>query len=111
MKPAFRFADRLGKKLSLVFLGYLLAMPLAVSAQTQGTYINSATITGIPPQVNATNFINSGAWNIFTAPLPYQTSHTLNYTNTGTMNGAVGWEFDNGPLSGGGRGWSANFFN
>jgi len=84
-------------------------MPIAAGAQS-GTYV-SPSIVNSPPQVDAANFINAGIWNIATAPYPFQTFNTLNYTNTGTMNGAVGWEFDEGPNPPGVRGWSANFFN
>src|ERR1700722_18525502 len=110
MKPAFKSVERLGKKLSSALLGCLLSASFAAIAQ-QDTYNSPSTVTGTPPNVDATNFINAGFWSIVTSPLPYQTSDTLNYTNTGEMNGSLGWEFDHGPLSGGGRGWSANFFN
>ncbi|MGA3285736.1 MAG: hypothetical protein ABSD57_14925 [Verrucomicrobiota bacterium] len=94
--------------LALAF-GLMLA-PFAVRGQ-QSIYVNNGTISGIPPQVNATNFYNSGSWDIFTSPYPYQTANTLNYTNVGSMTGSVGWEFDHGPLPNGGRGMSANFVN
>jgi len=97
--------------LSLFFIGCLLALPLAASA-TQGTYISPATVTGSPPQVDATNFVNNGAWNIVTVPYPYQTTHTLNYYNSGTMYSGVGWEFDYGlNVNLSGRSWSASFTN
>jgi hypothetical protein len=112
MKPAFKSAKRLGKKLSLVFLGCLLAAPFAAVAQIMGTY-NSPSVVNSPPMVDATNFVNTGVWNINTGSLPYTTFYTRNYTNTGggSMTGSVGWEFDQGPLSNGGRGWSTSFFN
>jgi hypothetical protein len=114
MKAVFKSTERLGKKLSSIFLGYLLVVPFAAIAQMD-TFVSPAIVPVPPstsaPAVNATNFINAGVWNIETEPLPYQTANTLNYTNTGQMNGSVGWEFDHGPLSGGSRGWSANFFN
>jgi hypothetical protein len=110
MKSAFKSAGQHGKKLSSLLVGCLLALPLAVSA-TQGTYISPATVGPIPPQVDATNFYNAGVWNINSSPSPYETYHTLNYTNNGTMNGSPGWEFDYGTVPNGARGWSANFFN
>ena len=118
MKPASTLANnRLEKKLSAIFLGCLLALPFAASAQ-QGTYVSPPIVGNPAPNVNATNFINAGIWNINNSyphvpysPLPYQTFNTLNYTNTGTMNGSIGWEFDHGPNPPGVRGWSANFFN
>jgi hypothetical protein len=63
-----------------------------------------------PPQVDATNFLNEGIWEIATEA-PFETANTLNYTNEGAMYGSVGWEFDYGPLPGGGRGMAENFFN
>jgi O-glycosyl hydrolase len=98
-------------------LAGLMLSPLAGLA-TDSIYINTGTINNNNlPQVDATNFYNSGTWNIDTAdypyylPTPYQTAHTLNYTNVGTMVNSVGWEFDYGPLPLGGRGWSASFAN
>ncbi len=91
-------------------LAGLILAPLAVLG-TDSIYINTGTISGIPPNVDATNFYNSGSWNITTTPNPYQTAYTLNYTNNGTMIGTVGWEFDYGPLPLGGRGMSASFLN
>src|SRR6478735_3591027 len=56
---------------------------------------NSATVTD-PPQIDATNFVNSGVIDIFTT-LPFETSDTLNYTNSGTMIASPGWFFDTAP--------------
>jgi len=106
----FKRTQTFGKKFCLPLLLCLGLIPLCARAGLASTNFNS-TIIGIPPQVDATNFINSGTWNIETAPYPYETRDTLNYTNTGNMNGAVGWEFDLGPISNGGRGWSASFYN
>jgi len=39
------------------------------------------------------------------------TQNTLNYTNTATMNGSVGWRFDLGYPNTGFRFWSASFLN
>jgi hypothetical protein len=94
---------------------FLLGLVLSVFAAkaTDSLYSNSGTINNANlPNVDATNFVNSGTWNISTSA-PYETSHTLNYTNKskGSMSGSVGWEFDYGPLPLGGRGMSANFFN
>jgi hypothetical protein len=96
-----------GKSLP-VLIGLMLG-PLMVEA-TDPIYINTGTINGIPPNVDATNFYNSGTWDIVTDPLPYTTANTQNYTNEGSMTGSVGWEFDFGPSSGP-RGMSASFFN
>jgi hypothetical protein len=97
---------------SLSLLSGVILTPLAGMA-TDSIYINTGAINNSNiPEVDATNFFNSGTWNIFGLALPYQTSHTLNYTNTGTMVSSVGWEFDYGPLPLiGERGWSASFVN
>jgi hypothetical protein len=110
MKPVFKLAGGLGEKLTSVFLGCLLAASWAANAQ-QATFISPAIVGNPAPNVNATNFINAGSWNIDTSPLPYQTFSTYNYTNTGTMIGSVGWDFSHGPYPNGVRGWAANFFN
>jgi hypothetical protein len=91
----------------------LLAGLILISGVALGQSQSTATFTGnitTPPQVNATNFYNSGTWNIITAT-PFTTANTLNYTNVGTMNGSVGWEFDWGPTIAGQRSMSASFFN
>ena len=70
---------------------------------------NSATIT-FPPQIDATNFINSGVISITTRD-PFETSDTLNFTNSGTMIGSVGWFFDDAAPEHGPRRPSDNFVN
>ena len=105
---------RLRAKSLLILFSLLLSSFMALA--TQSTFSNTGAIDGIPPNVDATNFYNSGTWAIETS-MPYQTQHTLNYTNTGngttsgSMIGSVGWEFDYGPLPSGGRGMSASFYN
>ncbi len=111
MRPIFSKLTRQLDKglLSILLLLVLAGFPVAVQA-TDALYTSPATVTGTPPQVDATNFYNAGIWNIFTT-LRFTTAHTLNYTNIGTMNGSVGWEFDWGPTFAGMRSWSANFVN
>ncbi len=113
MKPVVKSAGYFGKQWALMLAACLLALPWAVVAQPTGTYISPASVT-TPPQVNATNFINAGTWAISTprlSPIPFWTSSTYNYTNTGTMACSIGWQFDHGPWPSGARDWSANFFN
>lgn len=93
---------------SLLLLASLIFSPEVVMG-TDSIASFSGIIT-TPPNVDATNFYNSGTWNITTAA-PYKTANTLNYTNVGTMTGSVGWEFDLGPAGAGQRGLSASFFN
>ncbi len=93
-----------------MLLGFLL-LPGALMA-TDLVYNNSGTINNANiPQVDAITFINSGTWDINFSIYVYETANTLNYTNTGTMNSAPGWEFDLNPSSTGQRTNSANFFN
>jgi hypothetical protein len=99
---------------SLLLLIGLILSPLAVMG-TSSIYINSGIIAydsatygstvSYLPNIDATNFYNSGIWNIYTlnpqtvyrnTGTPYTTANTMNYTNTGTMTGSVGWEFDFG---------------
>ena len=92
-----------------MLLFVLAGFPFAVQA-TDALYSSPATVTTPVPQVDATNFYNAGAWNIFTTDR-FRTAHTLNYTNIGTMIGSVGWEFDWGPSFAGTRSPSVNFVN
>src|SRR6516225_4432678 len=107
---------RLGTHVPLL-LACVFLVPGAGLA-TDSIYINTGLINNSNlPNIDATNFLNSGSWEVnpsqpIAVQLPYTTQHTLNYTNTGTMYSAVGWEFDYGPLPLiGGRGWSASFVN
>lgn len=111
MKSIFlRVFGRLGGGASLILLGLLLPSLPALATDSIRTFAGSVTSLPQPP-VDATNFVNNGTWDIFTAT-PYNTAHTLNYTNENSMVGSVGWEFDYGPLAGtGGRGLSSTFFN
>lgn len=90
-------------------LSCLALVPLVVRG-IDATYISPPSVTFPIPQIDAINFYNAGTWNIFTLS-PFETAHTLNYTNKGSMTGSVGWEFDWGAPVLGPRSWSANFFN
>src|ERR1035438_5016394 len=109
----FRFLNssrRPGAKLFPALLSLML-LPCAVMA-TDPLYNNTGTIGNANlPQVDATTFVNSGTWDIFTSPYLYETANTLNYTNSGTMLGSPGWQFDLNPSSTGQRTNSAIFFN
>jgi hypothetical protein len=88
----------------------LCLCPMAGMA-TSTNYINTGTISGNPPQVDAINFFNSGTWFISTVA-PYETANTLTYTNKGFMFGTPGWEFDLGPsITGSRTNLSAVFYN
>lgn len=83
-------------------------LPSVVQA-ADAVWDNSGTVTA-PPQIDATNFVNSGLINIFTS-LPFETSDTLNYTNSGTMIGSPGWFFVTSPSNTGQDRAAANFVN
>ena len=94
-------------------LSCLALVPLVVRGGTASTWDSrtvGAFFSGTPPQIDAINFYNEATWNIGTVS-PFETAHTLNYTNKGSMTGMVGWEFDWGAAVLGPRSWSANFFN
>src|SRR5438445_3140522 len=76
----------------------LLARPVGA---TDATYVNNGLVT-FPPQIDATNFVNNGTFDFTLNPtlFPFDTSNTENYTNNGTMLGAVGFQFDNSPSTG-----------
>ena len=64
-------------------------------------YVNDGIVVcppEIPPQVDATNFVNRNYFSInftnFLLPQLYATDNTLNFTNLGTMLGNTGFRFD-----------------
>jgi hypothetical protein len=81
----------------------------SVAQAADAVWDNSGTVTD-PPQIDATNFVNSGLIDIFTS-LPFETSDTLNYTNSGTMIGTPGWFFLTSPANTGHDRPAANFVN
>ena len=115
---AFTGRWRVGASSPLLLLGLMLWAPLTMKATPPYSWISSdyGSFFTSAPSIDATNFFNTGFWSISTVSVSpaaalYETFHTLNYTNKGTMNCSLGWEFDFGPTSTGGRGWSANFLN
>ena len=87
----------------------LVLVPFSGVTQPLATWINSGPIT-TPPQIDATNVVNSGTMNFYTSR-PFTTSDTLNFTNSGTMIESAGWIFDCEPSSGGQSFSAANFDN
>jgi hypothetical protein len=119
MKLNFSKSIRRFRVKSLPLLAGLILSPLVVIAAGSG-YTNTTTIIYVPGysgntvrsiQVDATNFVNFGTWEIYTYPAPYHTANTLNYINEGAMYGWVGWDFALYPSTTGQRGMSASFFN
>lgn len=103
----------------LLFIGLLtLALGRSASAQPSSIYINNGTIIAPPaayPQVDATNFVNTGLFNMgLSEALPlnlFEFSDVLNYTNTGVMACNTGFEFDTEPSSTGSAEMASNFVN
>lgn len=82
---------------------------------TDANWINNGTIID-PPNIDATNVINNGIMGPFLLPTMFDTSNTRNFTNSGTMSGAVGFRFDTAPRNSSGqsignRRPAANFHN
>lgn len=96
-------------KKRLLLLGVCMALSIDRAGATDAIYQNFGTVTNIP-QVDAVAFANYGEFDVFTT-LPYDTQHTLNFTNTGTMNGNPGFEFDYVVPELGNEFPAANFYN
>lgn len=90
----------------------LLVVGLATVHAADSVWMNGGTLT-TPPQIDATNVINTGIMSFSMPDLytPFETSDTLNYTNSGTMISAPGWRFNLAPLNNGVRKPCANFVN
>jgi hypothetical protein len=109
------------KRLLLWILLSALAAPLAPATTN---YINFGVVSvfcppGLPPQIDASNFVNYGTFSITNQesdnppnmPLPYQTWNTRNYTNFNKMLGDSGYRFDYFDSVGQTNGLAANFQN
>ncbi|HOC00174.1 MAG TPA: hypothetical protein PKM43_15700, partial [Verrucomicrobiota bacterium] len=67
-------------------------------ARAADIFINEGELNyayGEAPQIDALAFYNSGTFTVWSAPLPYDFTRVMNYTNRGTMTGGVGFTFDN----------------
>ena len=99
--------------------GFLaLVLPVVAVAQTSAFYVNDSFINcppQIPPQVDATNFVNNNYFSINFTNLfsvqPYRMANVLNYTNNGSMVGNYGFQFDTGPSGAGARRMANSFKN
>lgn len=112
------------KRIFLVGCLTLALAPLAWAGSAY--YINNgqvnAFVTNVP-QIDATNFVNNGLFNIFLQPTattgfqstqggpPFDFSDTLNFTNTGGMFCDLGFLFENQPANLGTATMSSNFVN
>lgn len=94
-----------------------LALPVALAAAllpatafaTDLLWTNSGVIT-TPPQIDAVNFLNTGTMSLFSA-LPFETSNTRNFTNSGTMQSSPGFYFSRAASTEGARQMADNFVN
>ena len=100
---------QLGSKQLTCWLGLALLLVPASLRATDPSFINSGLIN-FPVQIDAFNFVNSGSFFVNSA-LPFETSNTRNYTNSGTMSGAPGFFFDNAAPNSGPRSMSDSFVN
>ena len=117
-----RPASCLKRMLKWPLLCGLLCLTIAQLARAADSlYQNDAVINypgnvSAPPVIDATNFVNTGTFIInfttlgITQPF-YETSDTVNYTNTGLMMANTGFRFDNQPSSTGTRTASGSFYN
>jgi hypothetical protein len=78
-----------------------LAMVTLALGRTDPAFINNSIQIfppGIPPVIDATNFINNSAFidNTFSSLSisPYETANTINFTNFGVLSSAEGFRFD-----------------
>ncbi len=97
---------------------------LAMGRTAFAGFFNAGTIQ-VPPmsadlvQVDNPNFVNKGTFSIdlslqqqtLSSTILYSTSDTLNYTNSGTLIGIPGFDFENFPASAGVPQMAANFVN
>src|SRR5438445_12498934 len=97
-----------------LFISWLLSLILLpqIGGATDAFYTNNANVT-FPPQIDAINVINNGAFDFSFNPTvyPFDTSNTENFTNNGTMFGSVGFRFDTAPASSGTRRMATSFRN
>jgi hypothetical protein len=91
------------RHVAVLFLCLLSSLGIGVAA-TQPIYVNSSPVhiiasPQIPPQIDATAFVNQSEFeinDIYFTGLPYQTFNTRYFTNTlaGTMLGDMGFRFE-----------------
>jgi len=113
MNPTFSNLKGAMKQLMLgIILGAVL-VPVA-SAQTVPVYLNNGIVTS-PVDIDAVTFINNGSFTVDSLFLPFSTANTLNYTNTGTMSAANGFDLQTfivpQPVGVESPQMAANFFN
>ena len=111
-------ADEAMKKIKLNFFAGAMALFPAFAGwgATADFYVNDSIVQvppDLPPQVDATNFVNNNLFVINNTNVVqlYKTANTLNYTNTGLIIGTDGFQFDYGPSGFGQRRQALSFDN
>ncbi|HYG25022.1 MAG TPA: hypothetical protein VEH04_19820 [Verrucomicrobiae bacterium] len=105
-----------------LFVSMILSGPIAAGQNffndTTTTFYYNNGFSGDSPPIDALNFINNGTFIaqnglVLTVlqQIPFETSSTLNYTNTGTMSANVGFRFRNNPSNVGIAVPSRSFYN
>jgi hypothetical protein len=96
--------DRIDMKLKIAITILSLILIIRGWGQTVPIYVNDRDFNNaVPPQIDATAFVNQALFSVYVSPLPFQTQNTLYYTNkgSGVMTGYVGFRFDYfNPLTG-----------
>ncbi len=103
-------------KLKRLTLATAVAGVCTLRAATLDTYVISGPFT-FPDPIDATNVVVTASGDVQVATTaPYDTSNTRNFTNSGSMQGSVGFQFDTAPRNSGGaliapRRLASNFHN
>ena len=80
------------KKL-FAWIGSVWLTAAAGLAATSPLYINNAPVIGLPPQIDATAFLNRSSFDV-SSTFPFQAQHVLFWTNNGVMTGNPGFIFE-----------------
>jgi hypothetical protein len=106
-------------KFTKLISGWLIVLATAggVGGQTIPLYVNNDFIRGVPPQIDAAAFLNTGFMDLFIpAPAlasadaqPFETLNTRSFTNRGIMLSTLGFRFRH--ATGSGAGPAQNFVN
>lgn len=97
----------------------MLSVGVARVNATSDFYVNDGLVLcppQLPPQVDATNFVNNNIFtinftNLALVPQLYETASTRNFTNTGVMVGNSGFRFDTAPVGAGTHSMASSFHN
>jgi hypothetical protein len=122
-EPIPRLAGGLHRPAFWPIFAACLALATFRAAAADAYYDNAGIVTypgtqTAPPMIDATNFVNSGLFQINFQTIPiiapyYETSDTVNYTNTdsGTLVADTGFQFDTQSSATGARTMAGSFYN